>query len=230
MSSTTVELEITDEESLRLVQEFVLIAIGCIAYLRDLLPEEAFNDDTFDAFYGLPTSGKKYNLRTLNIKRIRNNYSPEADLLVNWIKEDVFQLLQSKDLASLSIDIMTDARQADIKESHVFNFQHFSDPTLNGSLDGIRTPETMAKTLDHFRKEIHISLKKFIVDTQTLPNLPNTKIMAARLLLTKQKMSSTATKYFVSANISQKYPKFLVNNLNDLRLKGTPQLASIFHR
>ena len=64
---------------------------ACIAYLRDLFPEKAFEDDI---------------IAGMTLKRIRPNVSPGSDRFIDWIEKGCFDVLAKKYVCPCHLNLL----------------------------------------------------------------------------------------------------------------------------
>lgn len=74
-------LPLSETASLKLVQNFITAAFGCLAFLRGLFPDDHFIDDTFQA----PQELNQLKPNIVRIKRLKQGVSDSADTLISWI-------------------------------------------------------------------------------------------------------------------------------------------------
>ncbi|EPZ33793.1 DNA-binding HORMA domain-containing protein [Rozella allomycis CSF55] len=91
---TNVDVEM--QQSLALSQELISTTFGCVCYLRDLFPEDAFEE-------------RKVN--DLSIKAIKRGVSKVSDTFLDWIEKGCFDALKKKYLKAIVFGIYEDANK-----------------------------------------------------------------------------------------------------------------------
>lgn len=107
------EQSFTQKASLSLMRNLVSASVSSIAYLRNLFDEDSFVD---------------CELNRLQIKKLKRSKSPEADQLLNWIEQGVYEALEKKYLHTLIFGIYGKPEAPDsLTESFTFKFYYDED-------------------------------------------------------------------------------------------------------
>ncbi|KIK61869.1 hypothetical protein GYMLUDRAFT_58517 [Collybiopsis luxurians FD-317 M1] len=144
-----VKATISSAQSLTAVKTLLNAALGCITYIRDLLPQDNFTetDDlghltTSDDSMGLSHSGStstvssppghasaKNGINGLKILTMSRGYTDEADRILNYLEYGIFDALQKQYLKSFIFAIYLDNKDPNnIVEAYTFNFQYHTLP------------------------------------------------------------------------------------------------------
>ncbi|KAF8077718.1 HORMA domain-containing protein [Lyophyllum atratum] len=110
---------ITAAQSLAAVQTMLRAGLGCITYLRDLLPEENFMqshlvaDEESLSYQGSDasfssTSSKQSRTSGFKITTMTRGYSDEGDKILNYLESGIFDALQKEYLRSFIFAIYLD--------------------------------------------------------------------------------------------------------------------------
>ncbi|KAJ7264961.1 HORMA domain-containing protein [Mycena haematopus] len=155
--STRTEAAITSAQSLAAVQTLLKASLGCITFLRDLLPSDNFTDSHFTTLddsllsqssdSSRSTDSNRTNSRNVNgfkimvmssLARDSSNrydqtmtrgYTDEADRLLNYLEHGIFDALQKQYLRSFIFAIYLDEKDPNnIVEAYTFNFQYHTIP------------------------------------------------------------------------------------------------------
>ncbi|KAH9001111.1 HORMA domain-containing protein [Lactarius akahatsu] len=134
------ELSITAAQSLQTVHTLLRAGMGCIAYLRDLLPEENFESRlltaTNDGSISTESSGSSFfssnrngaSSRTTNgfaVTTITRGWSAEADKLLDYLENGIFDAIEKQYLRSFIFAIYLDPEDPNnIIEAYTFNFEY----------------------------------------------------------------------------------------------------------
>ncbi|KAI5900491.1 uncharacterized protein SCHCODRAFT_02563200 [Schizophyllum commune H4-8] len=129
---------VTATQSLEAVKTLVAAGLGCIAFLRDLLPEDNFTKTSFSAFddsFGMSTDGRTPTPASsqkpggFKVMTITRNSTEEADRLLNYVENGIFDALQKQYLESFIFGIYLDKdKPNDVVEAYTFNFEYHQVP------------------------------------------------------------------------------------------------------
>eukprot|EP00923_Selenidium_pygospionis_P058039 GHVN01101824.1.p1 GENE.GHVN01101824.1~~GHVN01101824.1.p1 ORF type:complete len:180 (-),score=13.41 GHVN01101824.1:998-1480(-) len=111
------QAQVTEVQSLMLLRNTVRTAISCIAYLRNLFEESAFEDR---------------NVSGLQLKLLRP-HNPEAETILSWLEDGVLQAIEAKYLRLLVFGIHND--QDDLLECFHFRFSYDGGQTAQLQLE-----------------------------------------------------------------------------------------------
>ncbi|KAI9458263.1 HORMA-domain-containing protein [Russula earlei] len=125
------ELAITAAQSLQTVQTLLRAGMGCIAYLRDLLPEENFESSEqtslrYAAVVKLvlvcPPSRVA---NSFTVTTITRGWSAEADKLLDYLENGIFDAIEKQYLRSFIFAVYLDPEDPkNIIEAYTFNFEY----------------------------------------------------------------------------------------------------------
>ncbi|KAI9446297.1 HORMA domain-containing protein [Lactarius indigo] len=134
------ELSITAAQSLQTVHTLLRAGMGCIAYLRDLLPEENFESRlltaTNDGSISTESSGSSFLFSNRNgasfrgtngftVTTINRGWSAEADKLLDYLENGIFDAIEKQYLRSFIFAIYLDPEDPNnIIEAYTFNFEY----------------------------------------------------------------------------------------------------------
>ncbi|KAL5529555.1 hypothetical protein ACEPAG_5540 [Sanghuangporus baumii] len=128
---------ISSQQSLAVIKTLLSASFGCVAYLRNLLPEENFSEgrlmagergsmayDTQDS----PGKNSRH-ISGITIKTVARGYSTEADKLLNYLEHGIFDAIERQYLKSFIFAIYLDNNDPkNIIESYTFNFTYYAVP------------------------------------------------------------------------------------------------------
>ncbi|KAG1823276.1 HORMA domain-containing protein, partial [Suillus variegatus] len=129
---------ISNKQSLECVQTLLKAGLGCIAYLRGLLPAENFGEYRLssqnngrasssgsfssDGTTGLNISGFKF--MTLN-----RGFTNEGDRIIDYLENGIFEAIDKQYLRKVIFGIYLDSKDPNnIVEAYTFNFQYHKLP------------------------------------------------------------------------------------------------------
>ncbi|KAJ7024255.1 HORMA domain-containing protein [Mycena alexandri] len=141
--STRTEAATTSAQSLAAIQTLLSASLGCITFLRDLLPSDNFRDSHFtssddsllfqssdsnSSTNGLSRSNSR-NVNGFKIMTIKDGFTDEADRILNYLEHGIFDALQKQYLRSFVFAIYLDPKDPNnIVEAYTFNFHYHTIP------------------------------------------------------------------------------------------------------
>lgn len=162
---------ITPLQSTKTVMRVLQMSFSCIAFLRGFFDDEHFEDSVFVTDDNKTDTG-------LRIKLIKENKSKEADGLLNWINGAIAESLKEKYLRAINLSIILDPKKpSEIFESYCFQIG-YNDKGPSVVFD----TDVNINPVKETRNQIHQLLKRFIVITQSLPNLPPKRYLSMQLM------------------------------------------------
>ncbi|KAF8205628.1 HORMA domain-containing protein [Mycena galopus ATCC 62051] len=140
--STRTEAATTSAQSLSAVQTLLKASLGCITFLRDLLPSDNFTDSYFTTSDDSLLSQSSDSSRSMGISRsdsrnvngfkvmtMTRGYTDEADRILNYLEHGIFEALQKQYLRSFIFAIYLDEKDPNnIVEAYTFNFHYHTIP------------------------------------------------------------------------------------------------------
>eukprot|EP00923_Selenidium_pygospionis_P004380 GHVN01007028.1.p2 GENE.GHVN01007028.1~~GHVN01007028.1.p2 ORF type:complete len:478 (+),score=53.10 GHVN01007028.1:2-1435(+) len=161
--------------SLQQTQQLVMTTFSCIGYLRDLFPEEAFEE---------------CKVADMSLRKIQRGCVSEADQFMDWIEKGCFDALAKKYLRSITLEIHGGEGEEPL-ETYEFNVTYPSSDVHNAvdkenprvCLTLKNKGNEMAQTSDEedFKKTAMKMLRSICLLTQTLDTLPEKKYLSMRL-------------------------------------------------
>ncbi|KAJ7766735.1 HORMA domain-containing protein [Mycena metata] len=144
--STRTEAATTSAQSLAAIQTLLSASLGCITFLRDLLPSDNFKDSHFtssddsllsqssdsdSSTNGLSRSNSR-NVNGFRIMTMTRGFTDEADRILNYLEHGIFDALQKQYLRSFVFAIYLDEKDPNnIVEAYTFNFHYHTIPGTN---------------------------------------------------------------------------------------------------
>ncbi|KAJ7154281.1 HORMA domain-containing protein [Mycena filopes] len=142
--STRTEAATTSAQSLAAIQTLLKASLGCITFLRDLLPSDNFTDSHFttsddsilsqssdsdvSTTSSLSRTGSK-NVNGFKIMTMRRGFTDEADRILNYLEHGIFDALQKQYLRSFVFAVYLDEKDPNnIVEAYTFNFHYHKLP------------------------------------------------------------------------------------------------------
>ncbi|KAF9059094.1 HORMA domain-containing protein [Rhodocollybia butyracea] len=130
---------ISSAQSLAAVQTLLRAGLGCITFMRDLLPQDNFTESHFTTTddslansssnstvtFSSPITAKKKNINGFKIMTMSRGYTDEADRILNYLEYGIFDALQKQYLKSFIFAIYLDNKDPNnIVEAYTFNFHY----------------------------------------------------------------------------------------------------------
>ncbi|KAF2103810.1 DNA-binding protein [Rhizodiscina lignyota] len=226
-ASTSNAQEVTLLQSTEVVQTLLHSSISCLSYLRDLFPDNCFDE----IHYGMvhPISYRdfaeaKHNMRTEDIENgsqsshqsrrgtrtrlqiLRRGKHAGAEQLLDWLEEGVFEALQKQRLRALQMNIFTDkSRPTNVLESYTFSFT-YAEAALSGMT--FKSSQGEAVTVKHVKHALHDFMRQMSVLCGTLPVLPDRRFLSLNLFYTDNCPSDYQPPFFTeSTEHTLKFPE-----------------------
>ncbi|KAK6533210.1 DNA binding protein [Arthrobotrys megalospora] len=196
-----------EQQSQKVVQDLISAAIGCITYLRGLIPEKSFCDMS----YGGTTnesqlqnqSGfisqesdmlEKKKASGTRIKHIRRGFSSEADTLLDLIERGIFSALSKGYLKAFQLAVFLDINNPEvIQEAYTFSINYHAresgklvdikDILMSTVIQNGASCDHSAELLDiaQINRSVRALIRRLIVITQNLDLLPENRYLTIRL-------------------------------------------------
>ncbi|KAI0768437.1 HORMA domain-containing protein [Irpex lacteus] len=132
---------LTAQQSLQSVQTLLRAGLGCITYLRNLLPAENFSESYLTSANAesqsasqsiggsFASDSSKRNVSGFKIMTVSRGYTEEADKLLDYLENGIFDALQKQYLRSFIFAIYLDNDDPNnIVEAYTFNFRYYTIP------------------------------------------------------------------------------------------------------
>ncbi|KPV75942.1 uncharacterized protein RHOBADRAFT_52950 [Rhodotorula graminis WP1] len=215
---------VTLQTSLDQVKVLLEAGIGCVAFLRGLLPEESFED--FKLLAPRPPVSRSSTSRALTadekakssapssvrVKKLKRGASVEADKLLDYLELGATEAIEKGYLHQLVFAIYLDPDQpTNLVESYTFTFTYETDTEGNkrpelvvqdqlsgmviSSSSGLASQEAPRKEGD-VKRQVQQMIKNLITSTQVLDELPRRRFLNVRLFYTKETPASYEPPHF----------------------------------
>ncbi|KAH7908764.1 HORMA domain-containing protein [Hygrophoropsis aurantiaca] len=132
---------ITSAQSLTCVQALLKAGIGCIAYLRNLLPMDNFSEaHLVSESNGMQSSGSfstdggegSRNTSSIRMMNINRGFTNEGDRIMDYLELGIFDAIEKQYLQSFIFAIYLDSKDPNnIVEAYTFNFEYKKLPGTN---------------------------------------------------------------------------------------------------
>ncbi|KAK6330147.1 DNA binding protein [Orbilia blumenaviensis] len=213
-----------EKQSQKVVQDLIRAAIGCITYLRGLIPEKSFCDMTYGTTANEPehqtqssfSSQGSENTRKkepgTRIKQIQRGYSPEADTLLDLIENGIFAALSKGYLKAFQIAVFLDINHPEIiQEAYTFSINYhrrgpgnamdIKNVTMSTDIQNGAGRDQSAELLDvaQINRSVRALIRRLIVITQNLDLLPENRYLTIRLYHTSDAPGDWAPPMFTQS-------------------------------
>lgn len=231
------------EQSLELVRTLLGASIGCLSFLRGLLPEECFVEKRYGGKSSAAMSyrsftsdiddeaSKKTTSSGTRVKRLRRGYSGEADQLLDWLEIGIFDALQKGYLKAVQLAIYVDKEHPEIiVESYTFSFS-YREKEDGTSAISLRVTDIngCAVTVEDANKNLQLMMRRLIVITQNLPPLPDQRWLTIRLHYLDHTPSDYNPPTFVRVSANSIPLQFDANDANEIERLEVGSLNAGFH-
>ncbi|KAI8989768.1 HORMA-domain-containing protein [Trametes punicea] len=129
---------VTSQQSLQSIKTLLRAGLGCITYLRNLLPSDNFSESYLtssapDSLSSQPSMSRnsiastegRHNVSGFKIMTVTRGFTEEADRLLDYLENGIFDALQKQYLRSFIFAIYLDDQDPNnIIESYTFNFTY----------------------------------------------------------------------------------------------------------
>ncbi|KAG2375185.1 hypothetical protein C9374_010189 [Naegleria lovaniensis] len=178
MSSTAQQSRtqsVTYEESLTLMRNLMRTAISSVCYLRNIFPEDCFQDKS---------------LSGINIKSLQPA-NDEARTLIDWLEKGVFEALKKKYLRVIIFGVCSDPsnEMESMIESYEFKITYPDREGAQVNVSRVENNQTNKKvgikcgqTKQEITQSMIMMLRTLITLAQTLQPIPETRYITMKLL------------------------------------------------
>ncbi|PFH54173.1 hypothetical protein AMATHDRAFT_135603 [Amanita thiersii Skay4041] len=148
---------ITSSQSLAAIQTLLRAGLGCITFLRNLLPDENFTESHFTTNENVPDHSpdssissfdheRKRQISGFKIMTMTRGYTEEADRILNYLEHGIFDALHKQYLRSFIFAIYLDSKDPNnIVEAYTFNFHYHTIPGTNSVVPILSLGEDLQK-------------------------------------------------------------------------------------
>ncbi|GAA98305.1 hypothetical protein E5Q_04989 [Mixia osmundae IAM 14324] len=203
--------QITQQQSLQACKTLLSTGIGCIAYLRGLFPENGFVERKISSSAPATADQSKSTRRPgtsgVRVKQLLRNRSQEADRLLDYLEQGVYDALERSFLRSLLFAVFLDPEdQQNLVECYTFNFSYASPadgPQMSITRTGLTgegftfEPETQGNV----KKQVQSLIRRLVAMTQSLSELPRRRFITMKLYYTPTCPADYQPPFFKEAQV-----------------------------
>lgn len=175
-------VNVSPEQSQKLLHTMLMMAVGSVAFIRGLFTDDSFVDQRFvPRKFEQDYDPQDPTMRSdsIKLKTVARGKSPQADVFLDWIDKGVLDAIKKNYLRGLTLGIFLDeTRPEELQEVYSFFFECNKEeihPEVNEDESG---PVTLLKA----RQELQQFMRRLIVITQGLDNLPEKKFITMSML------------------------------------------------
>ncbi|KAK5174176.1 uncharacterized protein LTR77_001256 [Saxophila tyrrhenica] len=243
-TETLNKTEVTQKQSIDVVQTMLHSGLSCITYLRNLLADKAYDMQEYDSTatiqpYDEYASGRaaltrrRSTQRSAKLQVLRRGRSKRVDLLLDWLRQEhgAFPALQAGNLRSMEIHVHTDPEHPErVVETYTFKIRYAPRPKGGQLLAGVQLegPGGSSASVGATNEALKGLLRQLIAHCADLPDLPSKRYMSMALF------------YERDTAVADKPTGFVPNDTMDLTFAATDgwekkeryfeNLGSGFHR
>ncbi|MCJ1333678.1 DNA binding protein [Thelotrema lepadinum] len=194
-----IDQKLGQQQSLETVQALLLVSFTSVCYLRNLLPDQCFDDRNFDSirkdvrFFGsgpmpdsssvnkeneAPSSQGQSAKKQRLFKVLQRSKSQIGEKLYCWL-EGIFHALAQKYLDSAQLSIILDqSHPNNVIESYNFTFSYATGP---GAVYPTQSPDKPPITIAKAKENLCTVVRHLVSLCQTMPNLPDRRFLTTHL-------------------------------------------------
>ncbi|OAX34543.1 DNA-binding protein [Rhizopogon vinicolor AM-OR11-026] len=196
---------ISSKQSLECVQMLLKAGLGCITYMRGLLPAENFGEYRLSS----KTNGKAsvssgsfssdgssaLNISGVTIKTLNRGFTNEGDRMIDYLENGIFEAVEKQYLQKVIFGIYLDSNDPNnIVEAYTFNFHYHKLPGSDAAIPIMTLGDQMFKmsltrsdpvsealkkgkmpTLGEVKRSIKAMIKSLITTINQMENLPKNR-------------------------------------------------------
>ncbi|KAI9571402.1 HORMA domain-containing protein [Boletus coccyginus] len=123
---------LTNSTSLQCVETLLKAGLGCIAYLRGLLPYENFSEYHLSAQFPSTLSSASFDNQArptvsgMTIMSLKRGFTNEGDRILDYLEKGIFEAIEKQYLRRFIFAVYLDSKDPNnIVEAYTFNFQYY---------------------------------------------------------------------------------------------------------
>ncbi|MCJ1472201.1 DNA binding protein [Lambiella insularis] len=195
---------IDEHQSFEVVQTFLHVSLAYICYLRDLLPDDGFEDrdygllpdDVHWRYEDMLNNERPANTiarngpqpKPLRYKILAQSAHPGAERLTSWL-DGIFEVLSKKLLAGVQLSIILDREKpSSIIESYAFTIKYKDNGGTSGrQLEGLTVSASQDETvtLKDARSGLDLLTRHLSHRVENFPDLPPTRFLTVHIFYTE---------------------------------------------
>ncbi|EKM82502.1 hypothetical protein AGABI1DRAFT_52691 [Agaricus bisporus var. burnettii JB137-S8] len=245
LQQTRQRQNISQAQSVAVVQTLLQAGLGCITFLRNLLPDDNFSESYFttsedsspsNSQTSENTDSSRKHISGFKIMTMARHSSEEADRLLNYLEHGIFDALGKQYLRSFIFAIYLDNKDPNnIVEAYTFNFRYHKIPecdtvipimTLGKDLQHLKagvledpvteaTEKGRVPTLRDVKKSVKTLLKTLIHAMSQMDALPRRRFATFKIFYTDATPLDYEPPYFQSGDAEKDRWYMMTHNLDE---------------
>ncbi|KAF8607981.1 HORMA-domain-containing protein [Ceratobasidium sp. AG-I] len=236
---------ITATSSLAAVQTLIKIGFGCITFIRGILSDDNFDDQTLNgsknegmlSTSSSGTSGSQISSGSTKVKMVKRKFSTEADTLLDYLEIGIFDALEKQYLKSFVFAIYLDEKDPkNLIEAYTFNFSYHNlegtdeivpvmsiESSLSklGLMDGAdpvgkASSSGKVPTLGDVKKSARSLVKRLIGICQSMEPLPDRRFATFKIYYHENTPPEYEPPHFVAGDAEKDRFFFATHNVNEV--------------
>ncbi|THU81512.1 DNA-binding protein [Dendrothele bispora CBS 962.96] len=237
---------ISSATSVEVVETLLKAGLGCITFMRDLLPQDNFQESqltTAEDGVSCSTSSfftpdkDKRNMSGFKIMTMSRGYTDEADRILNYLEYGIFDALRRQYLRSFIFAIYLDNKDPNnIVEAYTFNFQYhpvagtdatvpvmtlgsgMSSMSLNDKTDPLvqAARNGNVPTLKDVKRSLKNLMKTLITSMTQMDVLPRRRYASFKLFYTDNTPDDYEPPHFKAGDFEKDKWYFMTHDLDEV--------------
>ncbi|KAG2067057.1 DNA-binding protein [Suillus decipiens] len=194
---------ISSKQSLECIQTLLKAGLGCITYLRGLLPAENFGEYRLSSKGRTSSSSGSFssdrtaglNISGVTIMTLNRGFTNEGDRIIDYLENGIFEAIDKRYLRKMIFGIYLDSKDPNnVVEAYTFNFHYHKLPgshtvipimTLGDQLSkmSLARPDPVSEalkkgkipTLGEVKRSVKAMMKSLITTINQMENLPKNR-------------------------------------------------------
>ncbi|KAG0701522.1 HORMA domain-containing protein [Suillus ampliporus] len=196
---------ISSKQSLECVQTLLKAGLGCIAYLRGLLPAENFGEYRLSSQHNGRASASSgsfssdgstgLNISGVTIMTLNRGFTNEGDRIIDYLENGIFEAVDKQYLRKVIFGIYLDSKDPNnLVEAYTFNFHYHKLPGSDTAIPIMTLGDQMSKmslarsdpvsealkkgqmpTLGEVKRSVKVMIKSLITTINQMENLPKNR-------------------------------------------------------
>ncbi|KAF5373758.1 hypothetical protein D9758_000931 [Tetrapyrgos nigripes] len=241
-ASRTETRAVSSATSVEVVETLLKAGLGCITFMRDLLPQDNFQESQLTtAEDGMSYSSSSFstpdkrNASGFKIMTMSRGYTDEADRILNYLEYGIFDALRKQYLRSFIFAIYLDNNDPNnIVEAYTFNFQYHPVAGTNETVPVMTLEDKLNKTslrdnpiaqaakngkvptLKDVKRSLKHLLKTLITSMTQMDVLPKRRYASFKLFYTDDTPADYEPPHFKPGDFEKDKWYFMTHDLDEV--------------
>ncbi|TFL07282.1 HORMA domain-containing protein [Pterulicium gracile] len=230
------QVGISSAQSLLVVRTLLEAGVGCIAYLRNLLPEDHFEESSLTSSntdsFSMDQGGSQKGSSTFKIKTLKRGCSEEADKLLDHLEHGILDALEKRFLRRFILGIhLDDTDPNNVVETYAFDFKYCTIPgvaapvpiiSVGESLDAMSIDPVMHSmrqgklpSVSDVKKSLRSMLRRLISSFDNMDDLPRRRFATFKLIYTEDTPADYEPPTFMAGDVDKNKWFFTTHGRNE---------------